>query len=220
VQATAAAERETEQKALQKAKADAERADAAARTERQAAEQARAAQATAASQAAAAADQANAARQAAERAAKERDQARAQLQTSLSGILDTTRTARGLVVNLGDVLFDTGKATLRPEAREKLSRLSGILLAYPAPYTLTFEGHTDSVGSDAVNDSLSQARAEAVRDYIVSAGVGGERVVGTKGFGKNEPVATNDTAEGRAKNRRVEIVINDSAQQTTTLKQP
>jgi outer membrane protein OmpA-like peptidoglycan-associated protein len=167
------------------------------------AEQARAAQQ-------AAFEQASAAMKRADQATQERDALAQQLESSLNAILETRRSARGLVVNIGDVLFDLGQATLRPEARERLSRLSGVLLAYPAPYTLEFEGHTDSTGSDELNNRLSDARASAVRDYVVGAGVQGNHVVGTRGFGKSNPIASNDTTEGRQRNRRVEIVINDA----------
>jgi len=143
-------------------------------------------------------------------AAQERDALAQQLESSLNSILETKRSARGLVVNIGDVLFDLGQASLRPEARERLSRLSGVLLAYPGPYTLEFEGHTDSTGADELNSRLSDARASAVRDYVVGAGVRGDRVIGTRGFGKSNPVASNDTADGRQRDRRVEIVINDA----------
>jgi outer membrane protein OmpA-like peptidoglycan-associated protein len=134
---------------------------------------------------------------------------RSKLESSLSAILDTRREARGLVVNLGDVRFDTGTATLRPEAREKLSRLTGVMIAYPGQYTLAFEGHTDSTGSDELNLRLSQARAEAVRDYVQGNGVRSEKVVGARGFGKAQPVADNETVDGRQRNRRVEIIIDD-----------
>jgi len=167
------------------------------------AEQARAAQQ-------AAFEQTSAAMKRAEQATQERDALAQQLESSLNSILETRRSTRGLVVNIGDVLFDLGQATLRPEARERLSRLSGVLLAYPGPYTLEFEGHTDSTGSDELNNRLSDARASAVRDYVVGAGVRGDRVVGTRGFGKANPVASNDTTDGRQRNRRVEIVINDA----------
>jgi len=167
------------------------------------AEQARAAQQ-------AAFEQTSAAMKRAEQATQERDALAQQLESSLNSILETKRSARGLVVNIGDVLFDLGQATLRPEARERLSRLSGVLLAYPGPYTLEFEGHTDSTGSDELNNRLSDARASAVRDYVVGAGVRGDRVAGTRGFGKANPIASNDTAGGRQQNRRVEIVINDA----------
>lgn len=155
-------------------------------------------------------EQTSAAMKRAEQATQERDALAQQLESSLNSILETRRSTRGLVVNIGDVLFDLGQATLRPEARERLSRLSGVLLAYPGPYTLEFEGHTDSTGSDELNNRLSDARASAVRDYVIGAGVRGDRVVGTRGFGKANPVASNDTTDGRQRNRRVEIVIDDA----------
>ena len=114
------------------------------------------------------------------------------------------------MVNLSDVLFTSGQAVLQPAARENLSKLSGILLAYPGPYTLAIGGHTDAVGSDALNDKLSQARAESVRDYLVGAGIAASHLTSATGYGKHQPVADNATAEGRAKNRRVEIVIDDT----------
>ena len=153
---------------------------------------------------------AGAAQQEASAARQERDDARARLASSISAILDTKREARGLVVNLSDVLFTSGKAVLQPGAREKLSKLSGILLAYPGPYTLAIGGHTDSVGSDALNDRLSQARAESVRNYLTEAGIAASHLTSATGYGKHQPVADNATAEGRAKNRRVEIVIDDT----------
>jgi outer membrane protein OmpA-like peptidoglycan-associated protein len=151
-----------------------------------------------------------AAEQEATAARQERDAARARLASSIGAILDTKREARGLVVNLSGVLFMSGKAALQPGARENLSKLSGILAAYPGPYVLAIGGHTDSVGSDAMNDKLSQARAESVRNYLVGAGIPASRITGATGYGKHQPVADNATAEGRAKNRRVEIVINDT----------
>ena len=152
------------------------------------------------------------ARQATEEAKRERDAALQKLYVSLSEILDTKRETRGFIVNLGDVLFDTGKATLKPAAREKLSKLAGILLAYPGSLMLEIEGHTDSVGSDELNNKLSQNRAESVRDYLTQSGVKTDRVKGVRGFGKSKPIATNDTAAGRATNRRVEVVIEDDQQ--------
>jgi outer membrane protein OmpA-like peptidoglycan-associated protein len=158
----------------------------------------------------AAQQEASAAQQEANAARQERDDARARLASSISAILDTKREARGLVVNLSDVLFTSGKAVLQPGAREKLSKLSGILLAYPGHYALAIGGHTDSVGSDALNDKLSQARAESVRNYLMEAGIAASHLTSATGYGKHQPVAENATAEGRAKNRRVEIVIDDS----------
>ena len=150
------------------------------------------------------------ANKAAEEAKRERDAAYQKLYVSLSEILDTKRETRGYIVNLGDVLFDTGKATLKPAAREKLSKLAGILLGYPGALTLEIEGHTDSVGSDELNNKLSQNRAEAVSSYLAEAGVKPEKIKATRGFGKTKPIATNDTAAGRQQNRRVEVVIDDA----------
>lgn len=204
-QQSLAAQKQAEElrKQAEDARLQAAAAQRDAETAQRDAEQARAAQQ-------AAFEQTSAAMKRAEQATQERDALAQQLESSLNSILETSRSARGLVVNIGDVLFDLGQATLRPEARERLSRLSGVLLAYPGPYTLEFEGHTDSTGSDELNNRLSDARAAAVRDYIVGAGVRGERVLGTRGFGKANPVASNDTADGRQRNRRVEIVINDA----------
>lgn len=140
----------------------------------------------------------------------ERDNARARLATSISAILFTKREARGLVVNLSGVFFMTGQAVLQPAARESLSKLSGIMLAYPGPYALSIGGHTDAVGSDEMNDKLSQARAESVRAYLIGAGISASHLTSATGFGKHQPVADNATADGRAKNRRVEIVIDDT----------
>lgn len=132
------------------------------------------------------------------------------LYISLSEILETRREARGLIVNLSDVLFDFNQATLKPGAREKLSKLAGILLAYPGSYRMQIEGHTDSVGSQDYNQKLSEDRAGAVHDYLISAALPADRMVAVRGFGKIRPVATNDTPEGRQTNRRVEIVISDT----------
>ncbi|MCG3161680.1 MAG: Chromosome partition protein Smc [Acidobacteria bacterium] len=187
---------ETERLAAERAKAEARQREEAARAET---ERARA--------------ETERAQKAAEEAKRERDAALQKLYVSLSEILDTKRETRGFIVNLGDVLFDTGKATLKPAAREKLSKLAGILLAYPGQLMLEIEGHTDSVGSDELNNKLSQSRAQSVNDYLTGAGVKSERVKAVKGFGKTKPIATNDTAAGRAMNRRVEVVIEDSEAQ-------
>jgi outer membrane protein OmpA-like peptidoglycan-associated protein len=188
---------------------EAEAVSAKAESERLAAERARA-DAVAREEAARA--ETERARKAAEEAKRERDAALQKLYVSLSEILDTKRETRGFIVNLGDVLFDTGRSTLKPAAREKLSKLAGILLAYPGTLTLEIEGHTDSVGSDELNNKLSLNRAESVRDYLVQSGVKEDRVKGVRGFGKTKPIATNDTSAGRQQNRRVEIVIDDADQ--------
>lgn len=141
---------------------------------------------------------------------RERDALQQRLFVSLAAILETRREARGLIVSLSDVLFDFNKATLKPGAREKLSKLAGILLAYPGQYRIEVEGHTDAVGSEEYNLKLSEDRARAVRDYINQAGIDADKIIAVRGFGKARPVATNDTAEGRQMNRRVEIVIADT----------
>jgi len=153
----------------------------------------------------------------AEQAKRDKAAAEQQLFISLSQILETRREARGLIVSLSDVLFDFNKATLKPGAREKLSKLSGILIAYPGPYRLQIEGHTDSVGSDEYNFRLSQDRAESVRYYLVQSGVASNRIAAVRGLGKTLPVASNDTPEGRQMNRRVEIVISDLSPTVTTI---
>ncbi|HSE98692.1 MAG TPA: OmpA family protein, partial [Blastocatellia bacterium] len=145
----------------------------------------------------------------AHQARQEKDEVQQRLFVSLSEILETRREARGLIVNLSDVLFDFNKATLTPGAREKLSKLAGILLAYPGSYRLEIEGHTDSVGSHEYNMKLSQDRAESVRYYLVQSGITPDRIVAVRGFGEIRPVATNETNEGRQVNRRVELVITD-----------
>lgn len=141
----------------------------------------------------------------AERARQAAEQLRAQLLDQFNRVLETRDTPRGLVVNMGDVLFDTGKHDLRPAAREKLARLSGIILSHPG-LKLEIEGHTDSTGSDELNQKLSAQRAEAVRSYLVEQGLPGDNVTAT-GLGKTVPVGDNSTAAGRQQNRRVEIVV-------------
>jgi outer membrane protein OmpA-like peptidoglycan-associated protein len=120
-------------------------------------------------------------------------------------ILETRETARGLIINMSDVLFDTGKYSLKPGAREKLAKVSGIILAHPG-LNLQIEGHTDSVGGDDYNQHLSEQRAYSVRDYLVAQGISGE-TISALGLGKTAPVTTNSTAVGRQQNRRVELVV-------------
>ena len=147
-----------------------------------------------------------------DRAAKEKAQAeaektelRAQLLLQFNAILQTQDTARGLIVSVPDVLFDTAKFSLRPLAREKLARVGGIISGHPG-LKLAVEGYTDSVGGDDYNQHLSEQRGGAVRDYLVQQGMESTSVT-SKGFGKSQPVASNDTAAGRQQNRRVELVI-------------
>ena len=135
----------------------------------------------------------------------EKAEMRQRLLTQLNLILATRDSARGLIVNMSDVLFDTAKATLRAGAREKLSKVAGIVLAYPT-LKLAVEGHTDSVGGDSYNQVLSEKRAYAVRDYLVAQGINGNSMTAI-GLGKGDPVASNATAAGRQMNRRVEMVV-------------
>jgi outer membrane protein OmpA-like peptidoglycan-associated protein len=139
------------------------------------------------------------------RVEEERVALRAKLFQQFSEILETRDTTRGLIVNVGGVLFDTGQHTLRPAAREKLARFAGIVLVH-AGLDIRSEGFTDSVGSDAANQLLSQQRADAVGRFLIEQGLPGERVTAV-GYGESNPVASNDTAEGREKNRRVEVVV-------------
>jgi outer membrane protein OmpA-like peptidoglycan-associated protein len=127
----------------------------------------------------------------------------------LNAILETRETARGLIVNINDVLFDFNKYTLKPGAREKMAKVSGILLAYPG-LKLQLEGHTDSVGGDDYNLQLSQQRADAVRDFLTQQGVPVADITSI-GLGKSDPVASNDTSAGRQQNRRVELVVSGEA---------
>jgi len=221
--ARAAAEREAT--AANDARVAAQRDASVAADARVAAERARAADAdnarlaaeTARAQADAARAEADAARVAAEAKSKteaataaaqsEQEKAvlRDQLREQLNVVLDTRETARGLIVNLSDVLFDTGRAELKPGAREKLSRISGILALHPG-LRLEVEGHTDNVGTDDSNQRLSERRGESVRAYLVQQGIA-STAVGTIGLGETKPVATNGTAAGRQQNRRVELIV-------------
>ncbi|MEK6407800.1 MAG: OmpA family protein [Acidobacteriota bacterium] len=152
----------------------------------------------------------------ADRAKQDKDELQQRLFTSISAILETRREARGLIVNLSDVLFDFNQASLKPGAREKLSKLAGILMAYPGTFHIEIEGHTDAVGSQDYNQKLSEDRAQSVSGYLLSAGIKSDRIMAVRGFGKLRPVTTNDTPEGRQMNRRVEIVIADLDKQPVT----
>lgn len=214
------AEAEEGQKQAEAAKAEAERMkaeaeQAAAEAARQKAE-AEQAKAEAVAQQQALAEQAAKAQQAAaqseqlrEQAEKEKQELRARLLQQLNSILATHDSARGLIASMSDVLFKTGSFELLPGARERLAKISGIVLAYPSLH-LQVEGHTDSVGTDEYNQQLSEKRAGAVRDYLIQQGISADAIE-ARGFGKSEPVASNDTPEGRQQNRRVEMVISGDA---------
>jgi len=141
----------------------------------------------------------------------ERDAMEQRMQNALGKIVETRESARGLILNLPDILFDFGKSTLRPEARETLSRIAGVMMVTPG-YDLWIEGHTDSVGSDESNLKLSEARAEAVKMYMAKSDIAPETIT-TVGLGETQPVASNDTDSGRQQNRRVEIIIQEAQEQ-------
>ena len=144
-----------------------------------------------------------------QQAEKEKQELRARLLQQLNSILATRDSARGLIANMSDVLFRSGSFELLPGARERLAKVSGIVLAYPSLH-VAVEGHTDSVGGDDYNQELSEHRAQSVRDYFVQQGIPANAIE-ARGFGKSEPIASNDTPEGRQQNRRVELVLSGDA---------
>lgn len=197
-QAQAADEARQRQQAEQaKAKAD------------QARQQAEAAQAAAEAQQQAAQAQAQQAQMQAQQAEQDKEQTRQRLMQQLNQVLQTRESARGLIVNMPDVLFDTGKYTLKPGARERLAKVAGILQAYPG-LTVQVEGHTDSTGTPEFNQQLSEQRASTVRDYLVQQGVSMNSIT-AQGFGQTQPVASNSSAAGRQMNRRVDMVVSGAA---------
>ncbi len=207
------------QQAQQTAQAEAERrvqAEAQQREAQERADQARLAQEQADAQRQQAEQQRQQAEQERERALQQVQQAtqqaeqmREQLKQQLNAVLQTRETARGLIVNMNDVLFGFNKYNLKPEAREKLAKVSGILLAYPN-LKLQVEGYTDNIGSDEYNQKLSEERANTVRDYLVSQSVQ-PAVITAEGYGKTHPIADNSTSSGRAENRRVQLVVSGNA---------
>jgi outer membrane protein OmpA-like peptidoglycan-associated protein len=199
---------EAEQAALQAAQAAQEAARQKeeaekAKAEAQAQQKALAEQTAKAQQAAALSEQLR------QQAEKEKQELRARLLQQLNSILATHDSARGLIASMSDVLFKTGSYELLPGARERLAKISGIVLAYPSLH-LQVEGHTDSVGSDEYNQQLSERRSGAVRDYLIQQGIAAGAIE-ARGFGKSDPVASNETPEGRQQNRRVEMVISGEA---------
>jgi len=207
---------EAERATAEQAKAEADRskqeADLAARKAVQEKEEAETAKASALEQQQAlqaenerARSQAEESERGRQKAEQEKGAMRARLLQQLNAILVTRDTARGLIATMPDVLFETNKSLLKPTARESLAKVAGILLAYP-DLRLEVDGHTDSVGSDAYNQQLSEKRAASVRDYLVPQGIPVSSVT-VLGFGKTQPVASNATAAGRQQNRRVELVV-------------
>jgi outer membrane protein OmpA-like peptidoglycan-associated protein len=218
--ARAQADSANDQAAAAQAESDAARARTAAADAQAATAQAQsdmannqAASATALSAAQADAEQSRLAAQQAQANAQQADTdkaaMRAKLAEQLNSILQTRDSARGLIVSMSDVLFDTGKFSLKPGAREKLAKVAGILLAYPG-LNIEVGGYTDNVGGDAMNQTLSENRADSVRDYLVQEGVA-TSAVSAKGFGNSLPVASNDNPAGRQQNRRVELLVSGDA---------
>ena len=194
------------------AKAQADAANAKADSDKALADsQASSANALSAAQADAEQSRLNAlkAEQSAQRADAEKTAMRTRLSEQLNTILQTRDSARGLIVSMSDVLFDSGKYSLKPGAREKLAKVAGILLAYPG-LDIAVGGYTDNVGGDAMNQKLSENRAGSVRDYLVQQGVATGSVT-ARGFGNSLAVASNDNAAGRQQNRRVELVVSGEA---------
>ena len=196
-----------------KARTDAADAQAAAAKAKSDMADSQAASANALSAAQADAERSRLAAQQAQLSAQQAEAEKAALRTRLSEqlnrILQTRDSARGLIVSMSDVLFDTGKYSLKPGAREKLAKVAGILLAYPG-LNIEVDGFTDSVGTDASNQRLSENRAASVRDYLVNQGVSPASIT-SKGLGNSNAVATNDNATGRQMNRRVELVVSGDA---------
>jgi len=204
---------EQERQAAEQARLEAEKAAqqaaqdrAAAQQQLQESEQARQAAAQQAEQARLQAQQADQARTLAIQQAEEQRQ---RLLKQLNQVLQTRDSARGLIVSMSDVLFDFNQATLKPGAKLRLAKVSGIIMAYP-DLKLEIDGFTDNKGTPQYNMTLSDKRAKAVRDFLVSQGVSTDAVT-TKGFGESNPVATNATAAGRQQNRRVELVVSGSS---------
>jgi outer membrane protein OmpA-like peptidoglycan-associated protein len=195
--------------AAAQATATAQQATAAAQQAQLNADQEAAKRAQAEADAQKAKEAAQAAEASSQQANQQAEVMREKLKEQLNAVLQTKETARGLIVNMSDVLFDFNKFTLKPEAREKLAKVSGILLAYPG-LKLQVEGYTDSIGSDDYNLKLSEERAGGVRDYLVSQSVSADNI-SAQGYGKANPIADNSDASGRAQNRRVELVVSGDA---------
>jgi outer membrane protein OmpA-like peptidoglycan-associated protein len=214
---TARAQAESDSANAQAAKAQAESDAAKARTDATDAQAATAkarsdmadSQASSANALSAAQADAEQSRIAAQQAETDKAAMRTKLSEQLNSILQTRDSARGLIVSMSDVLFDTGRFSLKPGAREKLAKVAGILLAYPG-LNIEVGGYTDNVGGDAMNQTLSENRAGSVRDYLVQQGVKSNSV-SARGFGNTLPVASNDNSAGRQQNRRVELLVSGEA---------
>lgn len=202
------ARQEAQQEAQQAAAAQAQAQQAQAQAQQQL-EQAQQQQQALAQQAEQARLQAQQAEQAKAQVEQQAEQQRQRLLQQLNQVLQTKDTAKGLIVNVSDVLFDTGQATLKPGAKVRLAKVSGIILAYP-DLKLEVDGYTDSTGTAEFNQGLSERRADTVRNFLISQGVPSNNVT-ARGFGEEDPIASNSTSAGRQLNRRVELVVNGPA---------
>src|SRR5579864_6124889 len=207
--AQAQADAQAQQAAAAQAQAQAQQSQAQAAQAQQAQQQAELARQQSELAQQRALQQAQQSEQARQQAENDKAQMRARMLQQLNQVLQTRDTARGLIVNMPDVLFDTGKADLKSSARERLAKVAGILIAYP-DIRVEIDGYTDSTGSLEFNERLSQQRAESVRSYLSSQGVNSSTIT-TQGFGPSQPIASNDTATGRQQNRRVELVVSGSS---------
>jgi len=212
-QQAAHAEQQQRLEAERRARAEAERAAAEVEAERHRADAVAAADQAARERQVAQAE-IERAKQAAEQAKQEQMRLRQQLVEQFNRVLETRESTRGLIVNMSGVWFDTGRATLKPGAREKLSKIAAIVSGHPG-LKLEVEGHTDSTGSEDFNQELSERRAAAVRDFLIQQGVSSNVIV-AHGMGESQPVASNDTAAGRQLNRRVEMIVSGDIIGTTT----
>jgi outer membrane protein OmpA-like peptidoglycan-associated protein len=201
--------RQDAEQAAQQAQLAAQQAQAAADQQAAQRAQADAAAAEAEARAQKAREEQQAAEQAAQQATQQTEQMRERLKQQLNQVLQTTETARGLIVNMSDVLFDFNKYTLKGDAQVKLAKVSGILLAYPN-LKLQVEGYTDNIGSDEYNQKLSEERAGTVRDFLVAQSVPDVNIT-AEGYGKSNPIADNSTNSGRAQNRRVQLVVSGAS---------
>lgn len=194
---------------IRDAQSEAERTRLEAERRALALEMERSSRETAETQALAASLRATAAELEAIRAARERETALARMRDALGVVADARITARGLIINLPEILFDFNASALKPGAREVLSRICGVLSVTPG-YSLEVEGHTDSVGSEEYNQTLSEQRAASVETYLRDCQLPNVAIA-ARGLGETNPIASNDTAEGRSRNRRVEVILQESA---------
>jgi outer membrane protein OmpA-like peptidoglycan-associated protein len=213
-----AAERRQLEEQQQAAAQTAQQAQQQAQQAEQQAERAQAQAQAEARQRAAAEQQAQQAQQYSQQLQQQHAQERQQLLSQLNQVLETRNSARGLIVSMPDVLFESGSANLEPTARERLAKVAGILIAYPDIH-VEVEGYTDSTGTAEFNQQLSEQRAASVESYLVQQGVPAGSVA-IRGFGMANPIASNDTAAGRQQNRRVELVVSGKSIGTAAQQQP